>query len=259
MRLKVATLNCNSVRSRLQVILDWLAEHQPDVLALQETKVVDELFPEAAFTGAGWRVAYRGQKAYNGVAIVSREPVRNVAFGLDDGGEPDEPRLIRADVRGIPMVNTYVPQGQMATSPKFKYKLQWIARLGDYFDRHFTPRKRLIWMGDLNCAPEPIDVYDSKKLMGHVCHHPGVFEALNKVKDWGFVDVFRKHRPGAGEYTFFDYRMPKAMDKGWGWRIDHIWATKPMAAKSVDASIDLEPRRRPKPSDHTFLMAEFDV
>jgi len=259
MKFKIASFNCNSVRMRLGIILDWLEKHRPDALALQETKVVDELFPESDFTAAGWHVVYRGQKAYNGVAIVSKERPRNVSFGLDDGGEPDESRLIRADVRRIPIVNTYVPQGHSPDSPKFQYKLEWLRRVRDYFDRHFTPRKRLLWVGDLNCAPTPIDVYDSKQFMGHVCHCPETFRVFGEAMDWGFVDVFRKHRPDAGEYTFFDYRLPKALDRGLGWRIDHICATKPVANKSVDSYVDLEPRSKTKPSDHTFIVAEFDI
>jgi len=259
MRFKIATFNCNSVRSRLAVILDWLAARSPDVLALQETKVVDELFPCSEFEAAGYHVVFRGEKAYNGVAIAGKLTPRNAAFGLDDGGPADEARLVRATFGGIVVVNTYVPQGQDVTSPMFKYKLEWIRRLGDYFRRHSSPRRRLVWVGDFNVAPEPMDVYDSPRILGHVCHHPKVFEAFAAVKAWGFVDVFRKHRPDPGEYSFFDYRVPRALERGMGWRVDHVWATRPLAAKSVDAWIDLEPRRKPKPSDHTFVMAEFEL
>jgi len=260
MAFKIATFNCNSVRSRLPIILNWLKEHAPDVLALQETKVVDELFPASEFEAAGYHAVFRGEKSYNGVALICRESPKKVSFGLDDAGPADEPRLILAEVRRIPIVNTYVPQGHEVDSPKWRYKLEWLTRLRDYFDRHFTGRKRLIWVGDLNMAPTPLDVYDSKKFMGkHVCHHPKITEAYESFLDWGFVDVFRKHRPDPGEFAFFDYRLPKSLERGLGWRVDHVLATKPMAGKSSDAYIDLEPRKKEKPSDHTFMVAEFDL
>ena len=114
-----------------------------------------------------------------------------------------------------------------------------------------------MWIGDFNVAPEPIDVHDPKRLLGHVGYHPDEHKALKRVKEWGFVDVFRKHKTDPGEYTFWDYRVRNAVERGLGWRVDHIWATKPLAEKSQDAWIDLEPRLWDKPSDHTFIVAEF--
>lgn len=257
--MKIATFNCNSVRSRLPVVLDWLAAEQPDVLALQETKVADDGFPADAIREAGYQVAFRGEKSYNGVALVAKGELRDVRFGLDDGGSPDEARLVCARVPGAAVVNTYVPQGASPDSPKFQYKLEWLSRLLDWFDRHFTPRQKVVWVGDLNIAPEPMDVHDSQRLMGHVCHCPEVFEAFGKFLGWGFVDVFRKHRPDPGEYSFFDYRVPNAVERGLGWRVDHVLATPPMAKKSTAARIDLKARKKEKPSDHCFVVAEFDV
>jgi len=163
-RIKVATFNANSVRSRIELVVDWLQREQPDAFALQETKVQDADFPADAFTRVGYRVAFRGQKAYSGVAIATREELQDVSYGLDDGGEPDEARLIRGTLRGIPIVNTYVPQGQSVDSDKFQYKLDWLARLRRWFERHYSPEKPLLWVGDLNVAPEPMDVHDPKRL-----------------------------------------------------------------------------------------------
>jgi len=257
--MRVATFNCNSVRARLPIIGDWLAAQEPDILCLQETKVQDRDFPESAFTAAGYRVSFRGQKGYNGVAIVSKSAPADVRFGLDDGGEPDEPRLACAEIDGVHVVNTYVPQGTDPESPKFQYKLAWLDRLRGFFERHFTPQQPVLWTGDLNVAPTPIDVFDHDRLLGHVCHHPDEFAALATCLDWGFTDVFRKHCPEPNQFTFFDYRLPKSVDRGLGWRIDHILATPPLAERSTGAFIDLEPRRRAKPSDHTFLVADFDL
>ncbi len=255
---KVATFNANSVRSRLPLIADWLAREKPDVLCLQETKVQDPEFPESFFRERGYHVAFRGQKAHAGVALASRAEPSDVRFGLDDGGPPDEARLVRATVAGIPIVNTYVPQGQSVESPLFAYKLEWLRRLRDHFARHFSPDEPLLWCGDFNVAPQEIDVHDPKRLVNHVDFHPEARAALERVREWGFVDVFRKHHPGEpGQFTFWDYRVPGALDRNVGWRVDHIWATRPLAEKSVRAWIDRDARRAEKPSDHTFLVAEF--
>ena len=256
--LKVATYNANSIRTRLELVLDWLSREDPDVLCLQETKVQDEDFPAEPFREAGYRVVFRGQKAHAGVAIVSRQEPQEVTFGLDDDGEPDEARLIRAVIGGIPIVNTYVPQGRSPDSEHFQYKLEWLARLRAFFERHYSPGQPLLWVGDFNVAPEPIDVYAPKRLEKHVGFHPEARAALERVREWGFVDVFRLHHPDEpGQYTFWDYRVRSALERGMGWRVDHIWATEPLARKSTGAWIDVEARRAERPSDHTFLVAEF--
>jgi exodeoxyribonuclease-3 len=257
---RVATYNCNSIRTRLPLILKWLAANRPDVLCLQETKVPDEEFPADAFREAGYHVVFRGQKGGAGVAIASLAAPDDVSFGLDDGGPPDEARLVRATVRGIPVVNTYVPQGRSPDHPMFRYKLEWLARLRDYFDRHFSPAEPLLWCGDFNVAPEEIDVHNPVRLKHHVDFHPEARAALERIREWGFVDVFRRHHPNEpGQYTFWDYRVPRALERNLGWRVDHIWATPPLAERSVDAWIDREARRAEKPSDHTFLVAEFKL
>lgn len=256
--LKVATYNVNSIRSRLELVLEWLHREAPDILCLQETKAQDADFPAGPFREAGYCVVFRGQKAYAGVAIVSREEPQEVTFGLDDGGEPDEARLIRARIKGIPVVNTYVPQGRTPESPHFRYKLEWLSRLGAFFDRHYAPQEPLLWMGDFNVAPEEIDVYEPKRLKKHVDFHPEARAALEEVRKWGFADVFRLHHTDeAGQYTFWDYRVPNALEREMGWRVDHIWATEPLARISTNAWIDVEARRAERPSDHTFLGAEF--
>jgi len=256
--LKVATYNANSIRSRLGLVVDWLHREAPDVLCLQETKVQDADFPAKAFVDAGYHVVFRGQKAQAGVAIVSREEPREVAYGLDDGGEPDEARLIRAVIEGILVVNTYVPQGRSFDSPHFQYKLEWLARMRAFFERHYKPQDLLLWMGDLNVATEQIDVHDPQRLKKHVDYHPDARAALERVREWGFVDVFRKHHRGeSGQYTFWDYRVRNALERGLGWRVDHIWATEPLAQRSNRSWIDVEARKAERPSDHTFLVAEF--
>lgn len=256
---RVATFNANSIRSRLDQVLSWLVRYAPDVLALQETKVQDHEFPAEAFRQMGYYVVFRGQKAYAGVALVTREEPREVSYGLDDGlGEADEARLIAAKVGGIPIVNTYVPQGREVGSPHFTYKLEWLRRLRSYFERHYRPDEPLLWMGDLNVAPLEIDVHDPRGLCDHVDFHPLARAALEEAIAWGFVDVFRRHHPDEpGQYTYWDYRVRGALERNIGWRVDHILATEPLARRSTCAWIDVDARRSERPSDHTFLVAEF--
>ena len=257
---RIATYNVNSIRSRLHIVLPWLKENRPDVLCMQETKVDDARFPAAEFLEAGYQVIFRGARQYNGVAIASREKPEKVLHGLPDGGPPDEERLIAAVFTGIPVVNTYVPQGRERETDHFSYKLAWFDRLRNFFARTYSPDAPLIWCGDLNVAPEQIDVHDPKRLLGHVDFTPEVWEAFGMVRSWGLEDLFRRHHPGeAGRYTFFDYRVPKAVERGLGWRVDHILATAPLAGKSVRCEIDMTARLAEKPSDHTILFADFKI
>lgn len=257
----LATYNVNSLRSRLHIVLPWLEQNRPDVFCMQETKVEDAKFPEEEFRSAGYHISHRGGKQYNGVAIASLAEPEEISFGFDDGDGPaDEERLIRCVFSGLVVLNTYVPQGREKESDHFRYKLNWFRRLRNFLDRTSTPSTPLIWCGDLNVAPEDIDVHSPKRLLGHVCFTPEVWEAFGKVTSWGLIDVFRKHHPEQAEqYTFFDYRVPNSVSRGLGWRIDHILATESLTAKSTACSIDLQPRLEPKPSDHTILLAEFDL
>ncbi|UCG56639.1 MAG: exodeoxyribonuclease III [Phycisphaerales bacterium] len=255
--MKIASYNVNSVRVRLPIVLQWLAEQEPDVLCLQETKVQDPDFPTDDFETAGYNCLFKGQKGYNGVAIFSNRTISNVRFGFDDDPK-DQPRLIEAEVAGITIVNTYVPQGVAPDSEKFQYKLAWFARLHEHFAGHHGPTDPVLWVGDLNVAPSSIDVYDPRALFGHVCFCRETQEALDKVMKWGFVDVFRKHCSEAGKYTFWDYRLRNSFNRNLGWRLDHIMATKPLAETSTACYIDTKPRIADRPSDHTPIVAEFD-
>jgi exodeoxyribonuclease III len=254
--MKIATFNVNSLRARLPILVEWLKAAAPDILCLQETKVQDLDFPHADIEATGYNYVFKGQKTYNGVAILSRSKIEDTTYGLPE--EPyDEPRLITAIVDGITIVNTYVPQGVSADSEYFAYKLKWFSRLRHYLDKSFSPKDQLIWCGDLNVAPEPIDVHDPDGHLEHVCFHVDVRKAMAHVMDFGLVDCFRLHNKDAGQYTFWDYRMPHALSGNKGWRVDHIMATKPLAKKCTAAMIDKWPRMQERPSDHTPLIAEF--
>jgi exodeoxyribonuclease-3 len=256
--MKIASFNANSVRARLELVLDWLRKESPDVLCLQETKVPDKDFPQKAFEDMHYHAVFRGEKSYNGVAIVSKKHPEDVRIGFDEY-ESEGTRLITAIINNIPIVNTYVPQGFHPLSQKFREKLDWLQRLYDYFNERFRPDTPLLWAGDFNVAPEPADVYDPAHLEGQVGFHPDERAALQRFRQWGFTDVFRLHQPGSGQYTFWDYRMRNAVPRNLGWRVDHIWATSPLAEKSVRAWIDMDLRRAERPSDHTIVVAEFAV
>jgi exodeoxyribonuclease III len=255
--MKVATFNANSIRSRLPVLLSWLEGERPDVLCLQETKVVDELFPLAEIERAGYRAHFRGQKSYNGVAILTREPFEDAGAGLDDD-PTDDARLVYGRLGRVWVVNTYVPQGREIEHEMYAYKLAWFRRLAAFFSKRFDPsRDEVLWMGDLNVAREPIDVFEPERRLKHVCYHQDVRDAFERSLAWGWNDVFRAFHPGERQYSFFDYRTPNAAKRGMGWRIDYILATNPLAQRASSSRIDLEPRLQPKASDHTFLVAEF--
>ncbi|MBN1551408.1 exodeoxyribonuclease III [bacterium] len=255
--MKIVTFNANSIRARLPLILTWIDQNQPDILAVQETKVQDDAFPSSDFKSMGYSAVFSGQKAYNGVAVISRQPPDDVVYGFDDQSE--KPRLIRCRFGDLHIINSYVPQGRDRESEYYQYKLNWLRRMHDLLQINYTPETNLIWLGDLNVAPDPEDVYDPKNLDGHVCFNSELSELFRHICEWGLHDVFRKHHPEPGHFTFYDYRMRGSVSRNNGWRIDHILATRSMYALSEDAWIDLDARQSkdPKPSDHTFLTALF--
>lgn len=255
--MKIATFNVNSIRSRLHIVIPWLKANKPDILCMQETKVDDRNFPEADFHRIGYHIVFSGMKGRNGVAIASLKEPERVEFGLDR--EPqDRDRLIRAEFSDLTVVNTYVPQGFKLDSPKYAYKLEWLARLREYFERKVDLNGYVAWCGDMNVAPHDIDVHNPKRLRNHVCFHEDAKRAFEEVKALGFIDIFRKYHPEPEQYTFFDYRVKDAVQRKLGWRVDHILASKPLADRSKDCYIDMKPRLENKPSDHTIVVAEFD-
>ncbi len=257
--MRVATFNANSIRSRLPVIEQWLQSHRPDVLAVQETKCQDADFPRADLERLGYHAAFRGEKSYNGVALLSRAGPDKVEFGFDDEGPPDVTRLAAARFGRLTVVNTYVPQGREITHEMYRYKIEWFGRLRRWFDRRFHPSDLVVWAGDLNVAAEAIDVHSPEEYADHVCFHVDARRAFAACRDWGFVDVFRRHHPEPGQFTFFDYRTPHAARRGIGWRIDYLLASPALADASRDSFIDMGPRLVDKPSDHTFLAADFEI
>jgi exodeoxyribonuclease-3 len=256
--MKIATFNANSVRTRIEVISDWIKVEQPDVLCLQETKAQDKDFPADRFRDLGYQVIFKGQKAYNGVAIISKQPIAGARLNLP-GKDDEQARFISGVIGDLQVINAYVPQGVAPGTDKFLYKLGWLESLLFYLNSYFDPRMPILLTGDFNVALESIDVHDPVGLKGQVGFHPDEQAVLKKIIEWGFSDVYRQHHKEGGRYTFWDYRVPNGFKRNIGWRIDYIFATLPLAGKSTDCRIDTSPRAGEKPSDHTFLVAEFDV
>ena len=252
--LTIVTWNVNSIRSRMEHLLRFLVEWRPDVLCLQETKVTDEIFPREPIEQLGYNLAIMGQKTYNGVAILSPHPLGEVALGFPGQGDAEQKRLIAATVAGVRVVNAYVPNGNKVGSEKFAEKMAFLARLRGYLDQRHAPTEPLALVGDFNVAPAPEDVYDPEKLAGTICYHPDERKALETLREWGFTDLFRRFETGGGHYSWWDYRSG-AFPRDAGLRIDHIWASPPLAQRSRTCFIERGERAREKASDHAPVIA----
>lgn len=256
--MKIATWNVNSIRVRLQAVLEWMDQVQPDILCLQELKVTDELFPADSFQAVGYQVAVNGQKTYNGVAIVSKHNISEVLKEFPDYNAEGQKRLVAATIGDVRVVNVYIPHGSVPGSAKFAYKLEFIKQLHNYLKKYHKPKELLILTGDFNVAPEARDVYDPEEMEGEIGFHPEERSALAALKSWGFEDVFRQHHEEGGFYSWWDYRAG-AFHRNMGLRIDHIWASLPLAALSTESGMDKKQRSFPKPSDHIPVWATFDL
>lgn len=255
--MKVATFNVNSINVRLPAVLQWLETHDPTVLALQETKVTDIAFPYDDLED--WHLEVHGQPTYNGVCLISSVAMSDVQKGLEDGVEDKQARLICAEVDGVHIINTYVPQGNKVGSDKFEYKLQWLRRFKEFIEDRFSPDDPLIWLGDINIAPDDMDVYAPEFFENDVSVTPDERAILQEILGFGFTDLYRHFHPDEEKaFTFFDYRVRDAVRYRKGWRIDHIYVTAPMLERAIACEIDMEPRMEEKASDHAPVWAEFE-
>ena len=255
--MKIATWNVNSLRVRLPQLLEWLAANPVDVIGIQETKLTDEDFPAAEVEAAGWRWAHYGQKTYNGVALLSRHPLDKVSRGMP-GFEDEQRRVIAATIRGLRVVNVYVPNGQAVGSEKYAYKLRWLEALRGYLSEEARAHPRLAVTGDYNIAPADEDVHDPAQWAGQIlCSEPerAAFRALLEL---GLRDSFRLFQQPPGSFTWWDYRQG-GFSRNQGLRIDHVLASIPLAAACRGSVIDLAPRRVERPSDHTLLTSDFSL
>jgi len=201
--LRMATWNVNSIRAREERLVAWLAAHAPDVLCLQELKVTDDAFPHDAIRGAGYHAVTHGQKTYNGVAILAKQAPTDVVVGLADGVDDPQARLVAARVRGVRVISAYVPNGGEVGSDKWTYKLAWLARLRQYLDTRCSPAEPLALCGDLNIAPDDLDVKNPQAWKDTVLCRPEVRACFESLVGWGLEDAFRKHHPEGGVYTWW--------------------------------------------------------
>jgi len=251
----LATWNVNSLSVRLEQLLAWMKENKPNIVCLQETKSVDEKFPCEPIVSLGYHCQYFGEKTYNGVAIIADRPIEKVQKGFVGEPTSSSKRFIEAEIDGIKILNTYIPNGQAVGSEKFFYKLSWLKGLKDHLEKMHSPGTPMVLCGDFNVAPEDVDIYDPQAMAGQIMCSDEERLALNDIRSWGFTDAYRLLEPGAGNYSWWDYRMG-AFRRNMGFRIDHIWITQPLKDKCVKAWIDKAPRKLERPSDHAPVAVE---
>jgi exodeoxyribonuclease III len=255
--MRLVTWNVNSIRQRHDRLLALLARHSPDVVCLQETKVLDADFPAAELRAAGYESATAGQKGYNGVAILARTPLGDVCAGLRDGGDDSQARLLAATVDGVRVITAYVPNGQKVGSEKYAFKLEWYERLRKYLEREGDAGRPLALGGDFNVAPADLDVHDPALWVGQIMCSDLERASLARICEWGLIDSFRAKHPELKAFTWWDYRL-LGFPKNRGLRIDHLLVTRPLYARLADVRIDREERKGKGASDHAPLLATFE-
>ncbi len=253
--MKIATWNVNSIKVRLNHVLDWINHHQPAVLCLQELKCEEASFPLEAVAALGYRALIAGQKAYNGVALLSQKPGSDPLIGIPGFDDPQQ-RVIAATFDEIRVISVYCPNGESLTSDKYSYKLRWYAAFRDYLEETLKRYPRLIVAGDYNIAPEDRDVYDPVAWRGEVLCSDAERAAFGRLLQLGLKDAFRLFEQAEKSYSWWHYRV-NAFKRGMGLRIDHILASAPQAALCTACAIDTGPRALERPSDHAPVFAEF--
>ena len=277
--MRVATWNVNSLKARLDRVEEWLTIAAPDVLLMQETKLADEAAPVMPFAMAGYELAHHGQGRWNGVAIASRVGIADVVTNFGDGpvvgapgagagagavsGADDAPddglgpeaRMISARCAGVRVVSIYAPNGRALDTPFYDAKLAWFDRLSRWLEETQDPNDEILIGGDFNVAPHDLDVYDPLAYVGATHVSPAERAALTRLRDWGLVDVVRPFHPEAGFYTWWDYRAGN-FHKNLGMRIDHLYASRSVAARVTAAERDRDARKGKLPSDHAPLYVD---
>ena len=255
--MKIATWNVNSLTVRLPQVLDWLGQQQPDILALQETKLTDAGFPTLDIANAGYQAVFAGQKTYNGVALLSRPAAGEIVTDLPGLVDPQR-RVLGATVGKMRVLNLYVPNGQAVGSDKYAYKLAWLEKLADWLPDELARHPQLVVLGDFNIAPEDRDVHDPVAWAGQVLCSEAERAAFRRLLDLGFKDTFRLFPQEDQAFTWWDYRAA-AFRRNLGLRIDHILASPALAMVCIACQVDKAPRRLERPSDHAPVIAEFAI
>lgn len=252
--LKIACWNVNSIKVRLDQVLDWFEKNQIDILALQETKVMDVNFPYQLFQERGLHLVYSGQKTYNGVAIISRAPIHNALMDIPTL-QDEQRRILAANIGDLRIVNLYVPNGSEVDSEKYHYKLNWLQKVTEWLQSEIQQYPNLIVLGDFNIAPNDIDVHDPAEWNGAILVSPKERAALQTLQTLGLQDAFRTLKPETQQYSWWDYRAA-GFRRNRGLRIDLILVTQSVLAQCCDCIIDPEPRKHVQPSDHAPVVIE---
>jgi len=255
--MRLATWNVNSLKVRLPQVLEWAARAQPDVLCLQETKLEDAKFPHAEIGAAGYQALCCGQKTYNGVAILSRTAAAECAVAIPGLDDPQK-RVLAVTLSGVRVICAYVPNGENLASEKFHYKLAWLAAFRDWLQAELAAHPRLAVVGDYNIAPEARDVHDPAAWEGKIHFTPPEREAFAGLLAIGLKDAFRLFDQPERSYTWWDYRM-MAFRRKLGLRIDHVLLSDELARRCASCTIDVEPRKLERPSDHAPVICELNV
>ena len=257
--MRLATWNVNSLRVRLPHLLRWLEESQCDAVCLQETKLTDDKFPADALREAGWgHLAWWGEPTYNGVAIVSRLPLENVQLGMGLPVEEGQKRVVSATIGGVHVVGVYVPNGQRVGHDRFHWKLRWLRALLGWMDERYSAEDPLLLCGDMNIAPDDLDVWDPFRTDGNLLCHPEERERFQALLDWGLRDPFRDKEPFANDFTWWDYRQ-MGFQRNQGLRIDHTLLTERLVDVCSDVTIWRDVRGWEQPSDHVPVSVDLDV
>jgi exodeoxyribonuclease-3 len=254
--MRIATWNVNSLNARQERVEQWLIQFEPDVLCIQETKLAEEAFPHDAFAALGYESAHHGEGRWNGVAILSRVGLDDVHRGFADGDEPDrDARIVWATCAGIRVASCYVPNGRSLDDDHYQYKLAWLDRLVVDLDKNTTPAEDIAVLGDFNVAPDDRDVWDPKVLEGATHGSQAERDKLAAFEAWGITDVFRKFYDEAGLYSWWDYRGGN-FHKRMGMRIDLIYLSESLVARTDHVLIDRNARKGESPSDHTPVFVD---
>lgn len=255
--MKLATWNVNSLRVRLPQVLEWTAKHRPDALCLQETKLLDENFPAADVRSAGYEPLFSGQKTYNGVAILARAAAADAVTAIP-GFADEQKRVLAATVDGVRVICAYVPNGESVESDKYQYKLRWLAAFREWIAAELQRHPRLAVLGDYNIAPDARDVHDPAAWEGKVLFSKPERDAFGGLTGLGLKDAFRLFEQPDKSFTWWDYRM-NAFRRKLGLRIDHILLSEALAGACTACTIDVEPRKNERPSDHAPVVAELQL
>lgn len=256
--MKIATWNVNSIRARLLILTGWLQSNQPDIILLQETKCLNDVFPRQEIEDLGYNIAMYGQKTYNGVAILSKSPIEDICYGLPTFNDDLQARYIEAVVGKIRVASVYVPNGQEVGSPAYTYKLNFLQNLHIHLQKLLEYDEICLIGGDYNIAPTDKDVHDPKKWSGKILCSDLERKAFHGLCHLGYQDALRLYHDEVGPFTWWDYRA-QAFPLNQGLRIDHLLLSPAAVDYIQECQVDTHPRSLEKTSDHAPVWCRLNI